>query len=211
MNSDTKDKSKPTSTNNVDDVSLLEEILSRASCESRPLAAETNSAAALERHLPALGLCIDTQHPTLIGRALVRADLDGVEKEQWMPALAGISLRPMDRVMVQIPRGGIEPIVIGVVDGFKKRPETERSNGPALPLLPDESVKVTDEQGTALLEVFKGKTGPTVRLLHKDLHIDIPGRLRLSAKSICLEAEDGDAEISASRHTIVKGEMIRLN
>jgi hypothetical protein len=211
MTCDKNDQLKSTTENHIYGMSILEDILSEESLKQEVAAVTATRISPTERYLPLIGLCIDIHHPTLLGRALVRVEIDGAEKEHWMPTLHGMSIRPMDRVLVQTPKNGIEPIVIGVVDGFKMRPELEHIPGPVISLLSDESVKVNDVDGNQLLEVYRDESGPVVRLLSENTNIDLPGKLRISAKSIELAAKDGEAKISASKHVVVEGEMIRLN
>jgi hypothetical protein len=206
-----KEQFESTTVNHIYGMSILEEILAEESLKQEIPAGSKVRSSLMGMYLPMIGLCLDTHHPTLLGRALVRVEIDSVEKELWMPTLHGMSIRSMDRVLVQTPKSGIEPIVIGVVDGFKMRPELEHAGGPSLSLLPDESVKVSDADGNELLEVFRDESGPVIRLLSESTNIDLPGKLRISAKSIELAAKDGEAKISASKHVVVEGEMIRLN
>lgn len=48
-------------------------------------------------------------------------------------------------------------------------------------------------------------------LLRADLDLDLPGKLRISAKSIELEPKQGQARIEASDDVVVNGEVIHLD
>jgi hypothetical protein len=62
-----------------------------------------------------------------------------------------------------------------------------------------------------LVEVFQTDDGPVVRVLNTDAGVELPGKLRLAADSIELEAGAGPIKIKASDDVIVNGEMIHLN
>lgn len=159
-----------------------------------------------------VGECTDARHPTLVGRVRVRLiDVDGVERELWMPALHGLSVRAHDRVLLSHPQNWDEPVVIGVIDGFARRPVLPKQPARSLELLGDESVTVVDSAGTPLIEVAQGEGGPTLRLLTTEMHVDVSGKLRLSAESIELSATAGQAKLLATEDVIVRGEKVRLN
>ena len=101
--------------------------------------------------------------------------------------------------------------MVGVVDGFAPRPEAPRLPGPTVPLRADESVRVRTAEGQDLLEVRPTDQGPVVRLLHDDLDLELPGRLRLRAETIRLQATRGNVELSATDDVELVGEMIHLN
>ena len=155
----------------------------------------------------AIGVCIDAHHPVLGGRIRIRTEAG----ERWLPTLHGATFRRNDRVLIQHVSNSDEPIVIGVVDGFKKRPALPRESGPTLTLENDESVKVVAANGQRLLEVFQSDGGPVVKILNRDTRVRLPGRLSLSAASISLKAEQGGVSISATDDVEVRGEEIRLN
>lgn len=192
---------------------ILDEIISHEintseQCFLKPINRYRNIVADI---CPVIGVCIDTHHPTLMGRALIRWELDGEVNKQWLPMLHGMSLRDDDQVLVQTPKNGFEPIVIGVVDGYKRRPDIEMSSGPALSLQRDESITVTTEEGEKMLEIYRKESGPVVKLLSGDIDIELSNTLRISAQSIELNARQGEAKITANDDVVVEGEMIRLN
>lgn len=161
---------------------------------------------------PRVGECLDSRHPTLMGRALVRwADAAGLVVERWLPTLLGVTVRAADRVLLLSPASWAEPLIVGVVDGFATRPEAARAAGAAITLRPDETVRVITDDDTCLLEVYRGESGPVVRLLQRDVAVELAGSLRLSAQSIELQAKQGEVKVQASGDVAVRGERIHLN
>lgn len=159
-----------------------------------------------------VGECVEARHPSLRGRILVRwKEGDGAQRERWLPTLQGLPVREADRVVLLRPSNGDELVVTGVVDGFARRPDPERSNRAMLELRRDEAVRIVGSDGRDLMEVFEGDRGPVVRLLHEDLDIATSGRLRIRARQLQLQAEQGKVEIEATDDIVVRGEVIRLN
>ncbi|MBV1861639.1 MAG: hypothetical protein KUG77_24685 [Nannocystaceae bacterium] len=160
----------------------------------------------------AMGLCVDERHPTLQGRVLVRwRAAGGQEQERWLPTLQGLPVRSEDRVLLMQPEGCDEPIVTGVIDGFAKRPVPEPSSAATLELKRDEAVRVVGADGKPLLELREGESGPVLTVLHDNLELATPGRLRLRGKSVELEAEQGSVNVRATDDVVVRGEVIKLN
>jgi len=156
--------------------------------------------------------CVDDRHPTLAGRVLVRWDEDSGSVEKWVPTLQQVPIRVDDRVLLMQPSNFDEPIVVGVLDGFSRRPEPDRETAASLELKRDEAVRIASEDGEELIELYQDKDGdPVVRLLDEDVNLELPGALRVKASRIEMEAERGPVEIEASDDVNVKGEMINLN
>lgn len=158
-----------------------------------------------------VGLCVDDRHSRLCGRIRVQIEQGAHSRELWIPKVMGLAVRIGDRVLLLRAGNWDELITIGVLDGFAQRPEVERQTAVALELKPDERVRIDSEDGTGLIEVYRGEEGPVVRLLDRDLKLEFPGELHLSAKAICLEARQGQLQLNASDDVVVKGENIRLN
>lgn len=176
------------------------------------LADATEAAAAhLAEVGPFVGECVDAAHPVLIGRVKVRWSHPGGDSERWLPALHGMAIRAGDRLLVQRAANWPEAIVTGVIDGFARRPDIERTETSRLVLERDETLRVTTPEGEALLEVVRSEAGPVVRLLRPDVEVEVAGKLRLSAHSIELVAKQGEARIQASADVNVVGETINLN
>jgi virulence-associated protein VagC len=158
-----------------------------------------------------VGSCTDARHPTLLGRVCVRwTDANG-EHERWLPALHNLAIRERDRVLLLRPANADSPIVIGVVDGFAKRPDPTFEAKHTVTLKPDESIRVVSEDGTELVTVTPGEAGPEIRLLQRDADVRLPGKLRLQAKSVEIVAEEGGVDIEANHDVTVRGEIIHLN
>ena len=156
---------------------------------------------------PAVAEVLDDRHPTLVGRVLV--ELPGAEP-RWCPTLAGLPVRVGDRVLVQRARGFSEPLVTGVIDGFATRPECDAKEAARLELRRDEAVRIADHRGRPIVEIAEGEAGPVIRLVHEDAELEIPGRLRISARELELRAS-GNATIEATGDVIARGEAIHLN
>lgn len=81
----------------------------------------------------------------------------------------------------------------------------------ALVLEGDESVTLTTADGRALVELYQGRDGPVVRLADEDVHLELPGALRIDARQICLFAKGGGIEVAAEDDVHVRGEVVHLN
>lgn len=159
-----------------------------------------------------VGECLNARHPTLAGRVRVRwAPAQGECSESWLATLHGTVVREGDRVLLLLADNWSEPIVIGVVDGFARRPQPHRVPRAALKLERDESVTLTTADGRALVEVYQGEDGPVVRLADEDVHLELPGALRIDARQILLSAKRGGVEIAAEDDLHLRGEVIHLN
>ncbi|MCB9595374.1 MAG: hypothetical protein H6719_21825 [Sandaracinaceae bacterium] len=159
-----------------------------------------------------VGEIVDDKHPALRGRVRVRwTDLEGQLFEKWLPTLQGLPVRVSDRVLLMQPSNWPEPVVMGVLDGFARRPEVERDTKASLELKRDEAIRVRSQSGDDLLEVFEEPTGPVVRLLSGDVDLDVQGKMRIRADAITLEARKGQARIEASDDVVVRGETVHLN
>ena len=196
----------PVSTHSLDSTSsepaLLDEILNRS-----PLAHPNPLLG-----LPLVGDCLEGRHPTLLGRYLIRyPGGDGEPVDRWLASLYGLPVRAHDRVLLLQPGNWPEPVVIGVIDGFANRPESPAVKAAILELQPDEVVRIHGSRGEPLIEVRQHDSGPLIRLLSEDINLELPGKLKLVAKSIELAATQGGVTISASDDVTVKGETIKLN
>ncbi|PRP91112.1 hypothetical protein ENSA5_58490 [Enhygromyxa salina] len=158
-----------------------------------------------------VGMCTDARHPTLSGRVCVRwTDANG-EHLRWLPVLHNLAIRERDQVLLLIPANTDGPVVIGVVDGFAKRPEPRSEPKHTVTLKPDESIRVVSEDGTELVAITPGESGPELRLLSADADLRLPGKLRLRAKAVTIEAEEGGVNIEANHDVNVRGEIVHLN
>jgi hypothetical protein len=155
--------------------------------------------------------CLSLAHPVLHGRVLCELTTAEGVRELWAPALRGLAIREGDHVLLSQPSNWLEPLVVGVVDGHARRPEAARAPAARLALARDETLVVEGAEGQPLVELRQAEEGPVVRLLQHDVHLELEGALRVSARSIALAARAGEARIEATSDVVVSGEAIRLN
>jgi hypothetical protein len=161
---------------------------------------------------PFVAECTDARHPTLQGRVRIRWDgAPNDAGEMWVPTLHGQSIRKGDRLLVQRPHGGGEPIVVGVIDGFLPRPEIDRTVAAKIEVKRDEVLQICSQEGQPLVEIVHDEKGPMVRLLQSDTRVDIKGKLSITAEELELKAVKGEVRIQASDDVNVVGEVIHLN
>lgn len=159
-----------------------------------------------------VGECLDDRHPSIAGRVMITwQDEQSNTMEKWLPTLQGLSVRKLDRVLLQQPVNWPEPIVFGVLDGCADRPLPERESKHSIELKPDEALRIDSDKGNPLVEVFQEKNQPVVRFLSKDVNLDLNGKLNICAESIDLAAKKGQVSITAEADVVVKGEIIELN
>jgi hypothetical protein len=191
----------------------------RAAVEPAPAAAAADERARPRWPAgPFVATCVDPRHPTLLGRVKVRLAAGGGAAtgaaepvEWWVPTLHGHTFRAGDRLLLHLPVNAEEPIVVGVIDGFLPRPELPREGGSQLVLERDEALRVQDEEGQPLVEIIRDERGPVVRLLQTEAHIELAGKLCISAAELELRAVKGQVRIEASDQVTVVGETIKLN
>ena len=107
--------------------------------------------------------------PPLSGRIRVRCeDARGSAHESWVARLAGLSVRVSDRVLILKVPNQLDPIAVGVVDGFSRRPQAPRQIAQMLELKPDETLQVNAENGQPLLHIARHGQGQVIRLLQVD-------------------------------------------
>ncbi len=150
---------------------------------------------------------LDDRHPALVGR--VKALVAG-QPPRWLPTLRGLAVRQGDRVLITQPRGITEPVVVGVLDGYRPRPTVATQARP-LALRSDEVVSIQTNDGRPLFDLYASDAGPVLRLATDDLTLDVPGALRVLADRLELRARDGGATIAARDDVEIRGEVIHLN
>ena len=159
-----------------------------------------------------IAVCTEERHPTLTGRIHVRCeDARGRVHESWVATLHGLSVRVSDRVLVLKLTNQSDPIVLGVVDGFSRRPELPELVAHVLEMKRDETMQVNAENGQPLLHITRNQQGPVIRLLQADTQVELPGRLCISARAIEMHARAGSVRIDASDDVEIVGEAIHLN
>jgi hypothetical protein len=159
-----------------------------------------------------IAICTEERHPTLTGRIRVRCeDARGCVHESWVASLCGLSVRVSDHVLMLRLPNRLDPIAIGVVDGFSRRPEAPKQIAQILELKRDETLQVNAENGQPLLHITRHEQGPVIRLLQADTQVELPGKLRIAAGAIELSARAGAVRIDASDDVEIVGEAIHLN
>jgi hypothetical protein len=197
-----KDISTPVDATQAETRDLLDELLAQTKGSSQAI----SSASIL------VGECLEPEHPTLTGRAKISWEGErGGRDERWLAMVQGLVLRRGDRVLIQRPANFDDPLVTGVVDGLRQRERYEAPDSPSLRLKGDQSLTITGESGAPLFSVYEGSSGPVIRLLTKDLEIEVEGRLRMNAEEIELVARRGSVGLKASDDVILQGEMVKLN
>jgi hypothetical protein len=156
--------------------------------------------------------CTEQGHLTLTGRIRARCeDAHGRVVESWIATLSGLSVRVADRVLVLKLPEELDPIAVGVVDGFSRRPETPKLVAQVIEMKRDETLQVHAENGQALLQITRNEQGPMIRLLQADTQVELPGKLCIAAGAIELRARAGAVRIDASDDVEIVGEAIHLN
>lgn len=174
------------------------------------------AASQLAQETAARGRClvatvVDDHHPTLLGRARVRFVRGEETFEVWLPTLMHVPVREGDRVLVLCPENSSESVVVGVLDGYAKRPASQERVAASLEVRRDECVRIVDSRGTPLLEVKEGPDGAELRLFPQDAHVALEGALSLEADSLRFAARSGNVQIDANDDVVVRGEVVRLN
>jgi hypothetical protein len=173
---------------------------------------QTSERAAMAGGPSLVAECLDPRHPTLQGRLRVRwTSGTGEEHERWVPALQDLSVREGDRVLLVAVENWDEPIAVGVVDGFARRPRPKRHEKATVELQRDECLRVRARDGQSLVELHQSEDGPVVRLLQDSVEVELPGDLRLSADDIALQARQGRVSVRATDDVVLEGETVRLN
>ncbi len=164
------------------------------------------------RNAALVGECLAEKHPTLSGRVQISwRDAEGEPHQRWLPVLAEVVVREADRVLMVRPGNWPEPIVVGVIDGLEDQRERPVVPGAVLEIKRDETVTVMSDEGEPFLEISPGRDGPKLKILKRNVDLEVPGRLRMKAESIELQAKRGEVRITASDDVMVKGEIIHLN
>lgn len=159
-----------------------------------------------------MGRVLDDRHPTLPGRIHVRwQTAQGNTCERWLLTVQGLPVRTEDRVLMLYPQGSDEPVVTAVLDGFARRPAPQRTSAAQVELRRDETLRIVGAKGEPLVEIHEGDSGPVVTVLHEDLELAVPGRVRIRGKQVQIEATEGRVEVDASDEVALRGEMIKLN
>lgn len=158
-----------------------------------------------------LGECLNAAHPILAGRAKIRWQINGEIQEQWLATLQDMPIRAADRVLIGHVENWPEPVVLGILDGFKRRKPPQLLERAQLRLEKDEGLTITDAVGNPMVEIGLERGQPQLRILSDDLMLDMPGKLSIRAGEIEMEAKTGPAHLKANDNVVIRGEEIQLN
>ena len=171
----------------------------------------------------AVGEIIDTHHPHLPSRVLVRW-WPSAEKEEsaWLHHERHLTLRKGDRVLVTLPLGWSEWVVTGALSRAAAQPNEggaqtlqpapDRDAGAAVVQLePGQSVSIIGSDGAPLLRVQQGPQGPIVQLEGDQVELQARRRLRLAAGTVEIAAGQGGVEVRTDGDAVVRAHAIRLN
>lgn len=155
-----------------------------------------------------LGDCLDSEHPSGQPRCLVSyCDTLGEPRLEWLARFDHVEVHSGDHLVLVHPAECSEPIVAGTV----ARRQESRDQLSAVCLRQGESLRVVTQRGHVLCEIEESESGPTLKLPPHDVHVELPGALRLSADTISLRSKQGDIDLEATRDVVAKGKFIRLN
>ncbi len=164
-----------------------------------------------------VGVCVDDKHPELAGFFEVEYFGEGEESVRtWLAALRGVQPRRQDSVLLSQPQNWAEPVIVGVLESTTAQECEQKSSfevrqNNVLVLRGDEPIQIVAHDGRKLVEIGKGRTGPTIRICQKDAAINLPGSLSISAGQLTLQSYSGDVRIQADREVTIEGDLIRLN
>jgi hypothetical protein len=157
------------------------------------------------------GDVLDTHHPYLLGRVLVRfLDDQATQREDWLEPERHLTLVKGDRVLVTRPAGFQDWIVTGAL-GRRAEPIASEAAAHVLQLGPGESLAIQAHDGSPLVTLHQGPQGPRLEVNQENLEISAKQTLRLSAKTIELVSSEGGLALCTEGEAIVRASMIRLN
>ena len=169
-------------------------------------------------HASLLGTCLRPFDPDRKGLCEVRFEKpDGTMRREWLRYIDGIALRENDSVLLITPGGSDAPIVVGRLSGAETHLSWELPSGHKLVVEKQGqaneicSIRVEMSDGRTALEIDLHGEVPTVRLPHKDLSLDLEGRLKIAARSIDLVSKLGNVNVKANDDFKVNAERIWLN
>jgi hypothetical protein len=158
-----------------------------------------------------VAVCVDDTHPVMAGRVRCKFERPSGPELHWIPCLLSVRPRVGDRVLVQRAVGLSRGVVAGVIDGYRPRLDPEPRASHVRAIREDEAIRIEADDGTPLVEVRTTATGPVVRVLTRDVAIETPGKLAITADAIELRARQGGVKVAASEDVVVTGEEIHLN
>jgi hypothetical protein len=160
----------------------------------------------------AVGEVLDTHHPHLPGRILVRwLGFDGKEIENWVQRERHLSLLKGDRVLVTLPVGWSEWVVTGALGREARELERDPENSNELRLGPGETVRIVSHDGQPLLAVRQGADGPVFELGEGNVELKAARTLRITADTVELSAGEGGIDVRTDGDSVMRARTIRLN
>jgi hypothetical protein len=157
-----------------------------------------------------VGDVVDTHHPSLPGRVLVRwLDERVTEREEWLEPERHLSLVNGDRVLVTRPTGWRQWIVTGALGRGSGSPSAATTQ--VLRLGPNETLSIQGHDGNPLLTLHQGPQGLKLELSSENLEVSALRTLRLSAHTIEIVSADGGITLRTEGETVVRAKLIHLN
>jgi hypothetical protein len=169
---------------------------------------------AAESHVSTVvvGEVLDTHHPHLPGRVLVRwLDHQGVLADRWLQRERHLSIRKGDRVLLTLPAGWREWVVTGALGRESSEPIEDVENASNMRLGPGETLRILSHEGRPLMTLRQGPDGPIVELGEGNVELAAARTLRLSADTIELVSAAGGIDLRTEGDTVVRAQVIRLN
>jgi hypothetical protein len=171
-----------------------------------------------------VGEVVDTHHPHLPGRVLVRwlAQAEG-ERSEWLHHERHLTLGRGDRVLLTLPLGWAEWLVTGALGRAITAASASADNENAAPsplepvpastlrLEPGQSVSIIGHDGQPLLSVRQTEDGLCLELNRDEIELKARRRLRLSADSIEIAAGPGGVDVRTEGDAVTRARAIRLN
>ena len=165
-----------------------------------------------------VGEVLDTHHPHLPGRVLVRwLDHQGILLDRWIQRERHLSLRKADRVLLTLPAGWREWVVTGALGRESSEPTGELENAENaenvsnVRLGPGEALRILSHEGQPLMTLRQGPEGPIVELGEGNVELAASRTLRLSADTIEIVSAAGGTDLRTEGDTVVRARTIRLN
>lgn len=174
--------------------------------------AANNASDATEASGCIVGEVLDTHHPHLPGRVLVRwISAERKTTEHWVQTERHLRLRKGDRVIMTLPTGWKQWVVTGALGRDLDPQHEETTDVPELRLAPGQGLRITSHDGTPLLTVRQGVEGPEVQLGSDNVELKAARTLRLTADTIELRAKHGGVDLRTDGDAVIRARTIRLN
>lgn len=156
---------------------------------------------------------LDTHHPHLRGRVLVRwfDPTTSTVTEQWLQRERHLSLHAGDQVLLTLPVGWTQWVVTGALGREAEAPVSDERDERSIHLNPGETVCIESHDGQRLLTIRQGASGPVFELGRGNVELSATQTLRLSADTIELSSGSGGTDLRSDGDTIVRSRTIRLN